>query len=269
VATPYRAVVIDEAQDLTQMGLQLAFALAGGGRPDGLFILGDGQQSVYPGGVNLLQAGIDVRGRSTLLRVNYRNPQPIANFARRLADPADLDDLGDEPPIQAEPEVVVREGEAPELEGFESPDAHDAAMLARIEELAGRDDTGAGDIAVLVPTNRLAQHYGSLISEMGLRTQKLAKYEGVPNDAVKVGTYQRGKGLEFKRVFVPRLDSEGIGDTKRQGEDDPTHAERLERLRRQVYVAITRARDGVWLGWAGPPAPLFEQMLLPSEGAQG
>lgn len=267
VATPYRAVVIDEAQDLTQMGLQLAFALAGGGRPDGLFILGDGQQSVYPGGVNLLQAGIDVRGRSTMLRVNYRNPQPVADFARRLTDPADLDDPVDEPRGQTEPQVV-RQGEAPELESFDSPDAHDAAMLARIEELAGHDDTGAGDVAVLVPTNRLAQHYESLISEMGLRTQKLAKYEGVPNDAVKVGTYQRGKGLEFKRVFVPRLDSEGIGDTKRRGEDDPTHAERLERLRRQVYVAITRARDGVWIGWAGSPAPLFEQVLLPPEGGE-
>jgi hypothetical protein len=265
VTTPYRAVVIDEAQDLTQMGLQLAFALAGGGRPDGLFILGDGQQSVYPGGVNLLQAGIDVRGRSTMLRVNYRNPRPVADFARRLTDAADFDDFGDEPPGDMLPEVV-RDGEAPELGGFDSTDAHDAALLARIEELAGRDDTGAGDIAVLVPTNRLAKHYESLISEMGLRTQKLVKYEGIPNDAVKVGTYQRGKGLEFKRVFVPRLDSEGIDDARRQGEDDPTHAERLERLRRQVYVAITRARDGVWLGWVSEPTGVLQLQRLGDHG---
>lgn len=270
VATPYRAVVIDEAQDLTQMGLQLAFALAGGGRPDGLFILGDGQQSVYPGGVNLLQSGIDVRGRSTMLKVNYRNPRPVAEFARRFAEEADVDDGGEKDETSAAGETAAnRDGEAPELEAFVSIDAHDAALVARIEELASRDDTSTGDIAVLVPSNRLAQHYESLITDMGLRAQKLAKYEGIPNDSVKVGTYQRGKGLEFKRVFVPRLDSEGLGEARRHGEDDATHAERLARLRRQVYVAITRARDGVWLGWVDAPAPTFAHALTTTEETKG
>ena len=272
VATPYRAVVIDEAQDLTQMGLQLAFALAGGGRPDGLFILGDGQQAVYPGGVNLLQAGIDVRGRSTMLKVNYRNPRPVAALASRLAADADIDvDDGNEAEgaRASDGAEVIRDGEEPELETFKSEDAHDAALVARIEELASREDTSTGDIAVLVPTNRLAQHYESLITDMGLHAQKLAKYEGIPNESVKVGTYQRGKGLEFKRVLVPRLDSEGVGDAQRHGEDDATHAERLERLRRQVYVAITRARDGVWLGWVDAPAPIFTRLLTTTEETEG
>jgi hypothetical protein len=265
--SPYRAVVIDEAQDLTQTGLQLAFALAGGGRPDGLFILGDGQQSVYPGGVNLLQAGIDVRGRSTMLKVNYRNPQPIADLARRLVFDSRVEDLSDEDEAPAGATEVVKDGESPELEPFDSVDAHDAALVARIEELTRREDTGPGDIAVLLPTNRLAQQYESLISRLGLRTQKLTKYDGVPSDAVKVGTYQRGKGLEFKRVFIPRLDGDGIGDSRRHGEDEATHAERIELLRRQVYVAITRARDGVWLGWVGSPSQLVNHAVRQPTGA--
>ena len=256
-ATPYRSVVIDEAQDLTEMGLRLAFALAGGSRDDGLFILGDGQQSVYPGGVNLRQLGIDVRGRSTVLRVNYRNPRGVVNLAHRITATSSFDDL-DAGAVDGDREVqVVREGGDPELHDFGTVEDHDVAMVARIEELAADGDTGPGDVAVLVPTNRMVTHYDTMIQDLGLETQKLERYDGVPNGRVKVGTFQRGKGLEFKRVLIPRVDDEGLGAQPRRGEDKDTHRERLELLRRQVFVAVTRARDGVWLGWVGKPSSLL------------
>jgi superfamily I DNA/RNA helicase len=59
----YRAVIIDEAQDLTLVGLQMLRALANGPGPDrsdGLFIVGDGAQRIYAGGFTLRQAGVDV-----------------------------------------------------------------------------------------------------------------------------------------------------------------------------------------------------------------
>ena len=266
-ASPYRSVVIDEAQDLTEMGLRLAFALAGGPQEDGLFILGDGQQSVYPGGVNLGQLGIDVRGRSTVLRVNYRNPRGVVEFARRITATASFDDL-DAGSVDGDRDVqVVREGGDPELHGFGTVEDHDVAMVARIEELAADAQTGPGDVAVLVPTNRMVNHYDSMIQNLGLKTQKLERYDGIPNDKVKVGTFQRGKGLEFKRVLIPRVDDEGLGAQYRHDEDETTHRERLELLRRQVFVAVTRARDGVWLGWVGEPSQLLN--VHAGQGAAG
>ncbi|MFF9980355.1 UvrD-helicase domain-containing protein [Streptomyces erythrochromogenes] len=57
--TPYAAVIVDEVQDLTLVGVRLLHALVGNA-PNGLLLVGDGQQSVYPGGFRLTDAGIDI-----------------------------------------------------------------------------------------------------------------------------------------------------------------------------------------------------------------
>ena len=253
--SPYRSVVIDEAQDLTEMGLRLAFQLAGGDQRDGLFLLGDGQQSVYPGGVNLGQLGIDVRGRSTLLRVNYRNSRRILALANQLLAGESIDDLdATATDDERQDTATTREGDEPTVAAFDTIEDHDTELLVLLEALAARADTGLGDVAILVPTNRLAKHYESVVTGMGLRAQNLSKYEGVPTEAVKVGTYQRAKGLEFKQVLLPRLDADGLGESRRHGEDEATHQERIELLHRQIYVAVTRARDGIWIGSVGENA---------------
>jgi hypothetical protein len=72
VEPAYEAVIVDEVNDLNLLGLRLVRALAGPGG-DGLLLVGDGRQAVYPGGVRLRDAGIDVTGRAAVLRTNYRN----------------------------------------------------------------------------------------------------------------------------------------------------------------------------------------------------
>jgi superfamily I DNA/RNA helicase len=258
--SPYRAVVIDEAQDLTETGLRLAYELAGQDERDGLFMVGDGQQSVYPGGFSLSHLGIDVRGRSSLLKVNYRNTRAIVDAARGVVgqhpfddgeDALDRRDVGEEV-------TVIRDGTPPSFVGFASEDDHDTELVAAIAKASEDPEVGPGDIAVLVPTNAMVKRYATLIQNLGLRTQKLEQYEGVPNEQVKVGTFQRGKGLEFKHVFLPRLDADGLHEERRSGEDETAHAERMELVRRQVFVAMTRARDGLWGGWVGEPSPIIK-----------
>ncbi|MFE0459412.1 UvrD-helicase domain-containing protein [Kitasatospora sp. NPDC058965] len=74
---PYAAVITDEIQDLTLTGLKLLHHLAGDA-PNGLLLIGDGQQAVYPGGFRVSEAGIDIRGdRGQVLRTNYRNAKEI------------------------------------------------------------------------------------------------------------------------------------------------------------------------------------------------
>jgi len=261
VRKPYDAVIVDEAQDLTQVGVQLAYELAGGDKPDGLFLLGDGQQSVYPGGYSLSSIGIGVQGRSSLLKVNYRSTQALLDFARRIIEGRPYDD-GDEGLTSAQRDVTcLRKGSAPELHGAATIDDHDESLVLAIADAAESPMVAPGDVAVLVPTNKLVAVYSQRISDLGYPTQKLEKYDGTPTNSVKVGTYQRAKGLEFKHVFLPRLDAEAVGEERRAGEDDAAHQERLDLLRRQLFVALTRARDAAWVGWVGEPAQVLEVAL--------
>ena len=59
-------------------------------------------------------------------------------------------------------------------------------------------------------------------------------------DAVKVGTAKRAKGLEFARVYLPRVDAWRLDD---DGQAEP---EQVQRERRELFVAMMRARDGLW-----------------------
>ena len=91
----YRAAIVDESQDLTLVGLQFIQALVNGpglDGPDGLFLVGDHAQKIYPGGFTLAQAGVDVRGRSAVLRVNYRNTRPIIDAAMACTGSERVDD---------------------------------------------------------------------------------------------------------------------------------------------------------------------------------
>jgi superfamily I DNA/RNA helicase len=109
----------------------------------------------------------------------------------------------------------------------------------------------------LVPTNPLARTYAAAISELGLACRTLDKYDGTPSSEVKVGTFKRAKGLEFKHVLIPRAEPGVLRDAALTGEDNSTHEERLDRTRRELFVAVTRARDTVWIGHVGDPSALL------------
>jgi hypothetical protein len=261
----YHAVIVDEAQDLTEAALRLLYALVGDG-PNGLLLIGDGQQSIYPGGFNLKSLGINVHGRSYVLTRNYRNTQQVYAAAQALVRDHTFDDGG----VQVEPGLrdveVTRSGEPPRISAHAAEDEHDLALGTAIEETVNAG-AGIGDLAVLVPTNSLVDRYVELIDSLGLPAQPLTDYDGRPSMQVKVGTYRRAKGLEFKYVFLPRLDPAGLSDRPPRGSDAQTHYERLALLRRQLFVAMTRARDGLWLGWVGEPSSLLPPGLTGTSAA--
>ncbi len=254
----FDAVIVDEAQDLTRVGLEFVAAIAGE-REDGLLLLGDGQQSLYPGGHSLRSIGIDVRGRAAVLRLNYRNTKEILLAADRIVAGRPFDD-GDDELQQADPALrldMARRGPEPLVLSFATEDDHDEALTLAISDLSSRSDTDLGDIAVLVPNNRLVRDYADSIAGLGLACRTLDKYDGTPSSEVKVGTFKRAKGLEFKHVLLPRAEPGKLHEAPFRGEDGPTHAERLDRTRRELFVAMTRARDTVWVGYVGEPSQLL------------
>jgi len=192
-----------------------------------------------------------------VLRVNYRNTRQILEAAWRVTGDRPFDDLDEELADARRDVTVTREGTEPTFEGFADASEHDTALVAAIDDAATAAGIGAGDLAVLVPTNRLVGEYEQVIRALGYDTVKLQQYDGKPTDRVKVGTYQRAKGLEFKGVFLPRLEPPTLGEQQRFNEDDAAYAERIDLLRRQLFVAMTRARDQLWGGFVGQPSSLL------------
>ncbi|NII51000.1 nuclease-related domain-containing DEAD/DEAH box helicase [Frigoribacterium endophyticum] len=244
--TGYGAVLVDEAQDLTCAMVAFLHSLVGN-RPDGLTLIGDGQQTIYPGGYTLSEVGISLSGRGVVLDVNHRNTAEILAFANAavLGDEyADIEGTGQT--IDGV-ETVARTGPAPVLSRHETWAEHDAAVVERVRDVMHLVGVRRGDIGVLTATTWDATTMKASLVAAGIPAIDLLDYDGQHTDAVKVGTVKRAKGLEFKQVLVARVKPELL-EHDAPAPSSETERERRELDRRELYVAMTRARDGLWVG---------------------
>ena len=245
----YSAVIVDEAQDITMAGLLFLRALVNAPQPDqdkpnGILILGDGAQRIYPGGYTLRQAGIEVRGRTTVLSVNYRNTDEILSAAMAVAGDNRVHDLAEDFRRGDERADASRRGPRPLLVRASGLDAQLDEIVRRIGEITEADrNIGPGDIAILVPMNHQVKKVCDRIKRTRFGVQRLERYNGRPNDLVKVGTFHRGKGLEFKAVFLPDLTKGRFPRKPRRNQTVQEAAEARELEISQLFVAMTRARD--------------------------
>lgn len=247
----YRAVIVDEAQDLSPVMIRMLHSLVGD-VPDGLSLVGDGQQTIYPGGASLAEAGISIAGRSAVLTTNFRNTAEIADFAGLVVRgdrPIDLE--GGE--NVADASRAPRRGARPVYTVFPSRAVHDRSLVERVRRIvsdaeeAGRD-VRLGDIGVLALYAWHAKEAAEALGEAGIPTIDLAHYDGSTRDAVRVGTIKRAKGLEFAEVLVVRTPPHLV-----QADAPVLDGGALERSalqRRELFVGMTRARDGLWVGVA-------------------
>ncbi len=238
------AVVIDEAQDLSCVMLRMLHALVGD-RPDGLTLIGDGQQTIYTGGYSLSEAGISISGRGVVMSTNYRNTREIAQFASAVVEGDEFVDIEGGPGRADAALAVPRTGPSPVQPSFSSHAAHDAALVAHVRSLVA-SGVDAGDVGVLTATNRDAQALATALRAVGFGVVELTSYTGSTAPLVKVGTIKRAKGLEFKHVLLGRVAGELLAPAV-EGLDDGAR-ERREIERRELYVGMTRARDGLWVG---------------------
>ena len=134
---------------------------------------------------------------------------------------------------------------------FPSRSVHDKSLVERVRRAVDESEgaTGLGDIGVLALYNWHAQEAAEALEAAGIPTIDLGKYDGQPVDAVKVGTIKRAKGLEFKEVLVVRTPPHLVESGLNPDPDDAA-LERRDLQRRELYVAMTRARDGLWVGVA-------------------
>lgn len=245
----YSAVVVDEAQDLSCAMIRMLHCVVGD-EPDAFNLVGDGQQTIYPGGYTLAEAGVDIAGRAVVLSRNYRTTAEIADFAAGLITDDEVTDIEGGSARSGATETL-RHGPRPMYTVFPSRSVHDKSLVERVRRIIADANGGKtlGDIGVLALYSWHAKEAAEALEEAGIPTIQLEKYDGTPVDKVKVGTIKRAKGLEFKDVLVvrtpPHLVQPGlVPDT------DDAALERRELQRRELYVAMTRARDGLWVGVA-------------------
>ncbi len=291
----YRAAIVDEVQDLTLVGLQLVRALVsdedGVDKPNALFLAGDGGQRIYPGGFTLQEAGVDVRGRSAVLATNYRNSKNIIDVAMSCAGAVKVDDLGekydpaethdseaaqeDDTEQETDPgqetdtkykrgemaAKTLRDGMSPVLVQAEDEDAQADFIAQEVQRLAVSDAVAIGDIAVLVSINNQEKKVQRKLEQAGLRVLPIKSYTGRFSDEVKVGTLFRAKGLEFKIVFLYNISDGRFPKKQEENMSDEEYADHVALDMSRLYVAMTRARDQLYVLYSGEPSPLLESGL--------
>jgi AAA domain len=166
--SPYDAVIVDEVQDLREQELRLLAALAGDGA-DRLMLTGDAGQRIYYGPYSMRALGIDVRGRSSVLRINYRTTEQIRRYADTIVG-TEGDDL-DGGMESRSGCVSLMQGPAPQPHGFRTKAEQYEFIAAEIRALA---DAGldSGAVAVFVRSNAGVRAIYDVLSRSGLSVRR-------------------------------------------------------------------------------------------------
>lgn len=247
----FRAVLADEVQDFSPGDLRLLRAIVPPGDYD-LFLVGDAHQRIYGHATRLSACGIDVRGRSRRLRLNYRTTEQIRTHAISVLEGLEIDDL-DGGLDSLKGYRSLRTGPAPRIELLSSFDEEVESIVSTI--VGWMEDTELKDICVAARTNRLAKDYKAALASAGLDPVRLTANDPPLGAGVRVATLHRLKGLEFRRLIIAGVNEGAIPAPLALAGDDGSKAEHLKSERCLLYVGMTRARDQVMLTGHGRPSP--------------
>ena len=234
-AADYSAIVVDETQDFGPQALRLLRAMIPFA-PNDLFFVGDGHQRIYGRHrAAMSKCGIDIRGRSRKLYLNYRTTDEIRKQAVALLEGCEIDDL-DDGHDETKRYKSLSHGPAPtviDVAGLEAVGAELASFLS-----ASKDGTGELPAVCVISASEKQREALSLqIQNAGFRTTTITAQSNHPDarGTVYLSTMHRAKGLEFDIVAVVAPGS-FFGDP-----------EATSNQRKLLYVALTRAKRSALL----------------------
>lgn len=256
---PFDFAVVDEAQDLSIAQLRFLAAL-GTRRPQALFFAGDLGQRIFQPPFSWKSLGVDIRGRSRTLQINYRTSHQIRTQADRLLAPALSDVDGN---VEARTGTIsVFNGPAPVIQAFADEEAEIAGVAAWLKALAA--DIDPREIGVFVRSSKQLDRACAALAAAGLAHQVLDEGLAATNGKVAVSTMHLAKGLEFKAVVVMACDDEVIPLQARIDSvgDDADLEEVYNTERHLLYVACTRARDRLLVSGMEPVSEFLEDLIV-------
>ena len=244
----YSHVIVDEGQDFSDNAYRLLRTIAGEEHQDDIFIVGDSHQRIYRNHPSLSKCGINVRGRSSILRINYRTTEEIRKYAFALLHGISFDDLDDDVDFSDQCQSLTH-GEKPQYNHFKDAGDELEYLLKETKNLL---DSGvaASDICIVTRTKKLLEDYIAQFTKAGIRTYavKRTKSDDRSFDGIRIATMHRVKGLEFKYVFVVAVNNRimplvsAINKTDAVSEMESLTAEKC-----LLYVALTRAQKGAYI----------------------
>lgn len=249
---PFDHVVADECQDFGPAELTLLRSLVEPGDND-LFLCSDAGQRIYKKPAAWSSVGIDVRGRSTRLSINYRTTEQIRKYADAML-PEVMDEGDGEQEKRSTVSVLM--GVLPETRGFDRVSKEIESVSKWLKGLL-TEGYAARDIAIFARTEgALRDRAAPALEKAGLTGHWLNEEQPPSNADASLGTMHRAKGLEFKAVAIMGCDNDllplayGMKDLV----DDADREAYIEQERNLLYVACTRARERLLVTYTGKPS---------------
>jgi superfamily I DNA/RNA helicase len=221
-----------------------------------MFIAGDAHQRIYDGRVSLASVGIETRGRSRRLKLNYRTSQQILGWALGILTGRQIDDLDG----NAERQAGYRsefQGPPPIVRTFSSASDESSFVAETVKEWIA-SGVPAGAIGVLARTRGAYAGVVEALGRLGIGTSEIGKK--FEPGTIFIGTMHASKGLEFARLAVVGASANMVplpASVTPSTEDPARHELDITRERCLLYVACTRARDTLVVTSVGSPSPFL------------
>ncbi|MCG3163895.1 MAG: ATP-dependent DNA helicase Rep [Acidobacteria bacterium] len=257
---PFDFAVVDEAQDVSVAQLRFLAALAAN-QPNGLFFAGDLGQRIFQQPFSWKALGVDVRGRSHTLQINYRTSHQIRKQADLLLGPevSDVDGNTEERGNT----ISAFNGPAPAIRILESQADEAKAVSAWLSE-RGKEGVAPHEIGVFVRSEAELDRAKTAVAGAGLEFRILDENVETTIGCASISTMHLAKGLEFRAVVVMACDDEVIPSQERieSVADDADLEEVYNTERHLLYVACTRARDHLLVTSVAPASEFLDDLRM-------
>jgi mRNA-degrading endonuclease RelE of RelBE toxin-antitoxin system len=257
---PFDYVIVDEAQDVSVSQLRFLASL-GAGQPDSLFFAGDLGQRIFQQPFSWKALGVDIRGRSRSLKINYRTSHQIRRQADLLLGPELSDVDGNTEDRQGT--ISIFNGPKPDILVYDTPEDEIGAVS---KWLIDRKVDGLlpHEIGVFVRSAAEIERACAAVEDAGVPFKKLDESVETTSGYVSICTMHLAKGLEFRAVVVMACDDEVIPLQERiETVADDTDLEEVYNTERQLlYVACTRAMDHLIVTGVDPASEFLDDLKM-------
>ncbi len=255
---PFDFIVVDEAQDVSVAQLRFLASL-GAGSPNSLFFTGDLGQRIFQLPFSWKALGVDIRGRSKTLHINYRTSHQIRMQADRLLEP-ELSDVDGNTELRGstvsvfngpKPSVVVLDTEIEEID-----------MVGRWLAERLKEGVEPHEISIIVRSRAEMGRAIASVGKTGYPHRMLDESVEIATDYITVSTMHLAKGLEFRAVAVMACDDEVVPLQERiEVIADAADLEDVYNTERHLlYVACTRARDHLLVSGVEPASEFIDDL---------
>ena len=257
----YRSVIVDEAQDMGMATLKMIRAILPE-QPNDLLLAGDAHQRIYGRQVILSRCGINIRGRGRRLRINYRTPECVRNWAIGVLKGVPFDDLDGHPDTILGYTSLIQGDTPPAVHHYSTKPEEQQSIIAYINTLV--NDDPLHHICLVAPSQEAISRYEGALTASGIAVHILKKNNDNPSiSGIRLATMHRVKGLEYDHILVASANHDLLPNVNalRQVDDPIEQQEIYRKARSLLYVACTRARKSLFISSFGKQSTLVKDVI--------